>query len=173
MTQLKPSKDWIVTYKTDTHRYYPSADYRSFLAIYRAKSGLGPLPSFDPDNLGSPRPPRVDLCRWIGDCPACASAVVADDEDLVFICPTCGSDGKWSLVIMPEKKNEIEELLLLRPGFREANLNRFWSPGESIEKLAAENYDHGVPVPPDHKKRIEDAIALAETARAAMQTEGN
>lgn len=147
--------DEIITFRTDRLREYPRSDYRSFLAIFHAKSGLGPLPTIDRENMGTVVLARVDLGRWLVDCSACANAVVIDDEDLVFICPRCGSGGKWREIVMPADREEIEEILLMRPGFRDANRNRFWFAGESVEKLLMENVEHGVNIPQRHIPRIE------------------
>jgi len=152
-------EDVIITHGTERARQYPGADYRSNLAMFHAESGLGPLPKVDPDNMGEPALARVYLGRWLVDCGACASAVVIDDEDLVFLCPSCGSGGRWREVILPPERSDIEEILLMRPGFRDANRNRFWFPGESALKLAGENALHDSPFP----ERFEQPLqALAD-----------
>lgn len=156
MTQLL---DVIINHRNDNNRHYPQADYRAFLAICRAKSGLGPLPDIDHDNLGVSLFARVDQGRWVVSCDTCSSAVVVDTEDLFFICTKCG-DG-WRAVIMPEDKEEIEEVLLMRPGFRAANHHRFWFPGETVDDLADENWEHGLPVPVKHQQRLEAQDAAA------------
>lgn len=141
--------DAIIHFKIDSHHQYPTADYRTFLTIYHAKNGLGLLPELNPDNLGPPVLARIDLGRWLVDCDACRAAVVIDTDDLVFICPACGSSGKWQEITMPtpDDKAKIEEILLLRPGFRDANKNRFWFPNETIDDLLNQNREHGAPVP--------------------------
>lgn len=140
-------KDEILTFRTYQHRQYKQADYRSFLSIFHAKSGLGPLPRVDNDNMGPDLEATVDLGRWLVECPICMSAVVLDDEDLLFICPSCGLDDQWSRVIMPARRTDIEDVLLLRPGFREANTSRFWFPNETVLDLLFENVLHGADVP--------------------------
>lgn len=166
-------EDVIITHRNDRNRQYPHSDYRSYLAIFHAKSGLGPLPP-----LGSDMSPavlaRVDLGRWLVDCSACAAAVVVDDEDLVFICPKCGGDGNWRAVIMPAEREEIEEILLMRPGFREANRNRFWSPGETLLGLAAENVKNGAPAPEHLEEQLrmlaEEKLQQEAALRLALVT---
>ena len=148
-------EDVIITFRTETLREHRGADYRSNLAIYHAKTGLGPLPPVDPGNMGPPAVARVDLGRWLVDCGDCANAAVVDDLDLFFICTKCGSRGSWREVIMPAERAEIDEILLMRPGFRDANLNRFWFPGESIDKLMMENIEHEIPIPQRYIARIE------------------
>ena len=140
-------QDEIITFRNDRNREYPKSDYRSFLAIFHAKSGLGPLPPVDLTKMGLAVLARVDMGRWLVDCDDCASAVVIDTEDLVFICPSCGSGGQWQIVVMPDRKSDIEDILLLRPGFRESNKNRFWFPRESVFDLLFENLINGAPVP--------------------------
>ncbi len=163
-------QDEIITFRNDRNREYPKSDYRSFLAIFHAKAGLGPLPPVDIKSMGPSVLARVDLGRWLVDCSACSSAVVIDDEDLVFICPKCGSGGKWALIIMPAERVEIEEILLLRPGFRDANRNRFWFPGESIDKLCVENIEHEVAIPERHIARIEAQLrAILEAVETEIQ----
>jgi hypothetical protein len=164
-------KDEIITFRSDRLREYPKSDYRSFLAIFHAKSGLGPLPAVDPNNMGPSAMARVDLGRWLVDCGACANAVVIDDEDLVFICPRCGSGGRWREVVMPSERVEIEEILLMRPGFRDATLNRFWFPGETTDQLADENFAHGNPVPPPHQRRIEAEIIALDAIERQLASE--
>ncbi len=158
-------EDVIITHRNDQQRQYPGADYRSNLAIFHAKSGLGPLPPIDPSNMGPDALARIDLGRWLVNCNDCASAVIVDDEDLFFLCPSCGTGGNWRKVIMPGERTDIEEIMMLRPGFRMANLNRFWSPGESVEKLLAENVEHGAPIPERLRGRFEAALLEALAAR--------
>ncbi len=164
-------QDEIITFRNHRNREYPKSDYRSFLAIFHAKSGLGSLPKVDIKNMGPSAIARVDQGYWLVDCDACASATVVDDEDLFVICPRCGSGGRWREVIMPTERVEIEEILLMRPGFRDANLNRFWFPGEIVDQLAEENLVNGSPVPEHQQIRIrtmiEDRLKEAAEALAA------
>ena len=88
--------------------------------------------------------------------------LVIDDEDLVFICPKCGSNGRWRAVIMPTERLEIEEVLLMRPGFRDANLNRFWFPGETVENLVDENFIHDAPIPEKHQAGLAARLNVAK-----------
>ena len=83
-------------------------------------------------------PARVDWGRWIWDC-ECGGAEFAFDEGL-GMCQNCynGKSGhKYRPIIFPKKRPAIEKLLLIRP-----LENRNWSPGETIEKLRAENQEH-------------------------------
>ena len=161
--------DEIITHKNDRHRHYPEASYRDFLAIYRAANGLGPLPSVPPlREMGDALEARIDLGRWLVECEICKAAVVADPDDPVFLCPSCGSGGKWRPVIFPADRAVIEEILLLRPGFRDANTSRFWLPGETAEQLAVENWSHDVPTPSAFKAAID--VEIARIKRIAEET---
>jgi len=136
--------DLIITHGTDRQRQHPEAGYRQFLAVYHAKSGLGPLPPTD--RVAGTVNAYINHGRWVVGCDVCASAVVADPEDPLFVCPTCGGGGTWRQVIFPAtaEKEQIERLLLRRTGFRNAAPNRNWTPGETLDKLRAENREHGI-----------------------------
>ena len=95
---------------------------------------------------------RVDLGRWIGDCPACRSARLLSPLR-GFWCAGCGLrefDGLELPVDWPAADDlaAIETLLAVRP-----IENRWWKPGEEIDQLRQENYDHDLPaagwVPPE------------------------
>ena len=139
--------DFIVSYRTDTNRYYPQLPYRAFLAVYRTKRKLGPLPNDDQIEL-RPRYSTVNAyinCgRWVVDCKVCRSAVVVDLEDLVFNCPICRGENRWSRIVLPQRRTEIERILLNRPGYRDAAPSRNWTT-ESISVLRAENRANGDP----------------------------
>jgi hypothetical protein len=86
---------------------------------------------------------RVDLGRWIVDCPWCKSAQHASREDHRFFCVECGNaavDGHWVPVSWPNEWAAIEEILSARPD----KGNQWWSPGETIASLQYENEIHGV-----------------------------
>jgi hypothetical protein len=136
--------DLIITHGTDRLREHPETGYRAFLAVYHAKNGLGPLPAAD--RIAGTVDVYINHGRWVVECEICASAVVAEPEDPLFICPTCGGGGTWRRVTFPAPavRARIEALLLLRPGFRNAAPNRNWRPGESLAKLRAENLEHGI-----------------------------
>jgi predicted RNA-binding Zn-ribbon protein involved in translation (DUF1610 family) len=138
--------DLIITHGTDRLRQHPDEGYREFLAVDRAKSGVGPLPPAD-RVVGSVRA-YINHGRWVVDCAICASAVVAEPQDPVFSCPTCGSGGVWRKVEFPAPavQEEIERLLLLRPGFRNAAPARNWMPGETVADLRRQNLAAGDPV---------------------------
>ena len=88
---------------------------------------------------------HINHGRWIVECGACHTAVLMDDEDLVFYCSGCGTDGQWKRVEMPDRdtRSEIERLLLLRPGWHEKAPNRNWTPGITVEDLRHENAVRG------------------------------
>ena len=86
---------------------------------------------------------RVDWGRWIVDCPWCRSAQAASKEDHRFFCVECGNhpvDGAWVNVVWPNEWKEIEGILSRRP----SKDHQWWSPGETLDKLEAENKEHGV-----------------------------
>lgn len=85
---------------------------------------------------------RVDLGRWIVDCPWCKSAQAASREDHRFFCVECRNvavHSAWVPVFWPNEWEEIEALL----AHRQVG-NQWWSPGETLAKLEAENKEHGV-----------------------------
>ena len=80
------------------------------------------------------------------ECPHCETAVVIDDQDLLFYCPGCATNGKWLRVVMPADREEIERLLLLRPGWQFNAPRRNWDIGETVADLRRQNLEHGVEV---------------------------
>lgn len=85
---------------------------------------------------------RVDLGRWIADCPWCKSAQFASREDHRFFCTECGNapvHGAWITVLWPDEWEEIEQIL----GQRLNVGNQWWSPGETLDKLEEENRVQG------------------------------
>lgn len=87
---------------------------------------------------------RVDLGRWIVDCPWCKSAQHASKEDHRFFCVECGNaevKGAWVPVHWPEEWRDIEKVLERRPD----KGNQWWTPvKETLADLRAENKEHGV-----------------------------
>ncbi len=156
--QPPPGVDYIAVYSTYADKDTPNADYLTYLAIQRAKSGLPPAPKYDGEATGQPIEARVDLGRWLISCEDCGSGFCIEPDVPIFMCPKCDRSGKWRPVVLPSERAEIEEILLLRPGFREANKNRFWFPGETVDQLAEESFVHGSPVPEAHQVRIEAKI---------------
>lgn len=77
---------------------------------------------------------RVNHGRWIVDCPACPSAVLAG---VTFRCAECGYGP--APVAWPEEAALIEAALA--PRLLE---NRNWLPGETVFDLERENALHGV-----------------------------
>ena len=87
---------------------------------------------------------RVDAGRWIVDCPWCKSAAFASREDRRFFCVECANTavhGAWINVVFPGEWAEIEALLSVRPHA----MNQWWTPGEKLSQLQAENIEHGLP----------------------------
>jgi len=143
---MTTTRDLIVTHNTDRMRQHPQANYRTFLLLYHAQSGLGQHPPRE--EIGEPLFAHISVGRWCVMCDICRCAVVAEPDDPWFCCPACGSGGKWRPVIFPDpdQKEEIERILLMRPGFRSAAPSRSWFFGETPDDLRQENLDHGDPV---------------------------
>lgn len=111
-----------------------------------------------PSSVGDKTPPtgnvaigpavlaRVSGGCWIADCPqiGCAGAEFVSFENPVFFCCGCrnagvGHDLLPVLVPSAKARGEIENVLLERP----APETRHWMPGETVEKLRAENEAQG------------------------------
>ena len=105
---------------------------------------------------------RVDLGRWVADCPSpiCWSAQEVSREDRRYFCPGCCNayvHGAFVNVMWPEDEQEIERLLMARP----YEMNRFWHPYDTIELLRKENREHNVGVSPaEHLVSVEHAKSL-------------
>jgi hypothetical protein len=85
----------------------------------------------------------VNHGRWLVSCPWCPSAQNASRQDHRFFCTECANraaGGQWITVVWPDNAGEIERLL----GRRTDRAQRNWTPGETVEGLAAENREHGV-----------------------------
>ena len=98
---------------------------------------------------------RVDLGRWVCDCPWCASCQNASREDHRFFCVECGNSpvgGQWIEVIWPTEQElaDVENLLGQRhrtnqwytPAY--AASAPVWFVRESVADIAAENREHGL-----------------------------
>ena len=139
--------DLIVTHNTDRNREPPETEYRTFLLLYHAKSGLGQHPP--KENIEGSVTAFINNGRWVVGCDICHTAVVAEYSDPFFCCPSCGSGGAWRRVIfpLPEEKAKIEAVLLMRPGFRHSAPNRNWEPArETLDDLRRQNIEAGDPV---------------------------
>lgn len=106
------------------------------------------VPKFTPTSLVNTvvTRARVDKGRWLADCPFCPSAQHVSKADRRFFCCDClmaPIDGAMIEVLWPSHDEivEIERLL----GLRKATA-RDWQPNESLNQLANENTEHGVPV---------------------------
>lgn len=87
-------------------------------------------------------PAWVSHGRWIVQCPDCLSAVLANVDQDLFFCVSCGNyrvDGAWRKVVWPPEEGvaAIEQALIVRP-FAD---NRNWVPGEAVRILVQENAD--------------------------------
>ena len=111
--------DLIVTH---TSRVLPQESpwyglsYRTLLQRKRQLVEIEPQ-ALPPDaNIQGEIHAYVSAGRWVVECADCFTAVLIDDNDLMFYCPGCGTDGQWRRIVMPADRAEIERLLLLRPG---------------------------------------------------------
>lgn len=77
--------------------------------------------------------------RWIIEC-QCRCAAQPMQPEQRWKCPACGAE--WT-VLWPADMVTIMHILVARP----QKHNRNWQPGETIRELAAENIEHGCPVP--------------------------
>ena len=120
--------------------------YRALLMRKRQLVEIEPL-DLPPDSaIQGEVQAYVSAGRWMVECSDCFTAVLVDDNDLLFYCPGCGTDGQWRRIVMPTDRAEIERLLLLRPGWRENSPFRNWLPRETVADLRQENIAHGVGV---------------------------
>lgn len=79
---------------------------------------------------------------WRVSCPLCAGASVIEPDE-PFFCVDCmmqANDFKPMLVVWPDKRSEIETLLLRRSDPQRRN----WLPGETVGDLLKENSEHGI-----------------------------
>ena len=101
------------------------------------------------DEALDPRVPiaaQVNQNRWIAQCPDCFGATYVWKDDLRQFCPSClnaVAGHRYRRVVMPaeDEVSAIEAMLEHRP----LPHNRNWSPGETVEGLAAENLERGLP----------------------------
>ena len=84
---------------------------------------------------------RVNISRWLADCPNGDGGCLMVEFGHPFMCPyCCNADigGQWRKVSWPSARGLIERILMRRP----VPANRNWTPGESLEQLRAENRAH-------------------------------
>lgn len=87
---------------------------------------------------------RINAGRWIADCPlpGCNEAVHTA-VGLPFFCPNClnAANGYHAYQVrFPDETSLIEHILSERP----LPTTRNWQPGETIEQLINENWQHGL-----------------------------
>lgn len=79
---------------------------------------------------------------WRAGCPFCNGSVFCEPSE-PFFCPDCAMQGNQfrpMRVVMPERRQDIERLLRMRPDPNTRN----WIPPETVENLIAENLEHGL-----------------------------
>ena len=124
--------DLIVTHTTGAkarNADYYHLTYRELLLRRRLEVGIEPPELPADDQVEGEVQAYISGGRWVTECPHCETAVVIDDQDLVLYCPGCGTNGKWMRVVMPPDREEIERLLLLRPGWQFNSPHRNWVLG--------------------------------------------
>jgi hypothetical protein len=100
---------------------------------------------------------EVNHGRWIVFCPFCAGAQMASAADHRFFCVDCLHElpkkcrGKWLPVIWPKNREDIEVVLLERPGIENRNwfavsrrLTFGFVEGETIAELRKQNRARGI-----------------------------
>lgn len=103
----------------------------------------------DIDIEAAPAVARVNLGRWITDCPQprCpGTSFVWINGPRQFFCPICGNrgiGGRFRLVDIPDDWEMGERVLVERHIFTERN----WTPAETVIDLAIENLEGGYNVP--------------------------
>lgn len=98
----------------------------------------------------------INTGRWIAEC-ECGGAEIVEPSDPIFFCFSCGNacvEHAARPVIFPENMDELEHLLLKRPGKTNGvnvierafnsvpafgRLGRDWSVGETVEMLELQN----------------------------------
>lgn len=137
-------------YVAKARGYDSMADW--FVGVSTETRGLFDTP-FTGRTGGEPVLARVDVGRWIADCP-CGGASYVDKDEPIFYCLGCGNytnGGDARPVTFPGDAEVIEEELLKRPvddsrGRNEVEralnaipliygLLRSWSPGETVDDL--------------------------------------
>lgn len=101
------------------------------------------LPPPEQVALQAPLPAFVNDGRWLVQC-ECRSAEFAHRSDHRFFCTGCRNadvGGAWRPVQWPQRADEIERLLQVRPERRAQN----WIWGMDLAILERDNINHGVP----------------------------
>ena len=140
--------DMILTLRTGQRtldKTFQGLGFRGYLLKIRESNGIEPAGLPADDAVSGEIDAHINHGRWIVECGVCHTAVLMDDQDLVFYCPGCGTDGQWRRVIMPDptERAEIERLLLLRQGWHDKAPTRNWTPGNTLADLQRENLQHG------------------------------
>lgn len=101
--------------------------------------------------------------RWIARCvrPWCTNAIALLPGQVEFRCNGADSCGLDAVIVWPADPEAIEVVLAMRPVRRTQN----WLPGETIERLLAENAEHDC-LPPEWS----ELAAAAPEKRALLVT---
>lgn len=87
-----------------------------------------------------PKVARIDWGRWLIDCD-CGTSLIVNPDWPYAPCPECGTVHR--VIVFPENREAIEAAINQR-----AQKAQFWSPGETVDELQAENRAHGIGVEP-------------------------
>lgn len=100
------------------------------------------------ETRGEPVLAQIWRSAWVVSCPDCPGAIRYEPGE-PFFCTDClngHNQGYARPVRMPESRQQIESVLLMRPVPN--NCNYLPYDGEDLAFLIAENIVHGDPVPP-------------------------
>jgi hypothetical protein len=124
------------------------SDLRGLLLAFVPDAEIPPMTHADPD--ADPLRAEVNHGAWIAVCPCGAEGLPAPGC-VVWIsqpwawCVRCGNaaaGGRWRPIVLPSEHAAIEALLEQRPELATRN----WTPGETVDDLAAQNVAHGIEV---------------------------
>jgi len=144
----------------DHWKMWNAADRRAWLRKLLSRNGrLDLLAKATGHPTGRPVYARVEANRWIADC-ECGGAEVVTPADPAFFCISCMNEGNRNRprpIIFPDDASEVEDVLLARPepdtrnytpaaavsAHPKLKIRGFMA--ESLETLAEENLEHGLP----------------------------
>lgn len=89
--------------------------------------------------MPGPKAARIDFGNWVIDC-ECGAGNATDPTWGIACCFGCGAVHEDIVFPPPQVRAAIEQLVLARPRIA----NRFWSPGETVAHVRADNLTHGV-----------------------------
>jgi hypothetical protein len=126
----------------------PAADLRALLLAFSPEAAIPPMAEADDGAI--PLAAEVNHGTWIAPCP-CGAERLPAPGCVVWLaqprawCVRCGNAataGRWRPILLPAppERAAIEALLDRRPDAATRN----WTPGETVDDLAAENRAHEI-----------------------------